>query len=190
MIEKPTRRPNGARSQLALGVLAALVILAACGSSSKTSTSSGAAGAAPPIGTATVSGVGLVLVDGSGHTLYILTSEKGGTVTCTNATGCTKAWPPAVLPSGVTHGSAGVGVTATLLGTVKDSAGALRLTYASYPLYRFSGDAGGGTAKGEGITSFGGTWEAMAPSGTPVTPPGTASTPTTAASSSSGGYGY
>ncbi len=114
------------------------------------------AAAAYTISATNVPGVGTVLVNGEGRTLYLLTSEKGGKVTCTDASGCTKYWPDTELPAGVSKPIAGSGIQASMLGTTKDASGSLFVTYASYPLYEFAGDQGAGTAKGEGIKSFGG----------------------------------
>src|SRR5207302_938752 len=89
---------------LALGA-AGMLVLAACGSSgsgsgstggsstSSQSSASGASNASITVATASVPGMGTVLVNGSGRTLYLLTSEKGGTLTCTDDNGCTKVWP-------------------------------------------------------------------------------------------------
>jgi predicted lipoprotein with Yx(FWY)xxD motif len=187
----------------ALTAAGAALVLAACGSSSKTSappstsapsatSAPAAAGGAPSsvtIRTASVPGVGTVLVNSSGQTLYLLTSEKGGKLTCTDANGCTKYWPDTSLPAGSTAATAGPGVQASLLGTVKDSSGSAFVTYASYPLYTFSGDMAAGTDHGQGITSFGGTWWVISPAGTPVTMMAHSSATTTPTTSSSGG-GY
>ena len=174
---------------LALGTAATV---AACGSSSS-STAAGSPGSSAPAGassaaSATISaksvpGVGTVLVNGQGQTLYMLTSEKGGKITCTAANGCIQAWPETLLTSGATA-AAGSGVHSSLLGTVKDASGNLEVTYNHWPLYTFSGDSGPGVAKGQGLTSFGGTWYVLSGSGNPVTssPSGTAS--------SGGGNGY
>ena len=174
---------------LALGTAATV---AACGSSSS-STAAGSPGSSAPAGassaaSATISaksvpGVGTVLVNGQGQTLYMLTSEKGGKITCTAANGCIQAWPETLLTSGATA-AAGSGVQSSLLGTVKDASGNLEVTYNHWPLYTFSGDSGPGVAKGQGLTSFGGTWYVLSGSGNPVTssPSGTAS--------SGGGNGY
>ncbi|HEY2705977.1 MAG TPA: hypothetical protein VGL20_20025 [Candidatus Dormibacteraeota bacterium] len=183
----------------ALGVTAAATLgLAACGGSSgygsaagsSASSTSGqapaAAGAANPaitVAAASVPGVGTVLVNGSGRTLYLLTSEKSGTLTCTDDNGCTKVWPDTELPSGTIAPIAGSGIQASMLSTVKGPSGALYITYAGWPLYTFSGDSGPGQAHGQGIVSFGGTWQTLSPAGTPVT--GTSSS-----SSSTGGSGY
>ena len=188
------RRRSPLRSLLLAGGLAlgAAATVAACGSSSS-STAAGSPGSSAPAGasssaSATISaksvpGVGTVLVNGQGQTLYMLTSEKGGKITCTAANGCIQAWPETLLTSGATA-AAGSGVQSSLLGTVKDASGNLEVTYNHWPLYTFSGDSGPGVAKGQGLTSFGGTWYVLSGSGNPVTssPSGTAS--------SGGGNGY
>ena len=89
---------------LALGTA---VTAAACGSSSSgtaaSSPGSSAPAAAATISTKSVPGVGTVLVNGQGRTLYMLTSEKGGKNTCTQANGCTQAWPETLLEIGRAH---------------------------------------------------------------------------------------
>jgi predicted lipoprotein with Yx(FWY)xxD motif len=182
------------RSWLLAGGLAlgTAVTVAACGSSSSStatsspgsSTPSGAASAASATISATsVPGVGTVLVNGQGQTLYMLTSEKAGKITCTQANGCTQAWPETLLTNGATTAKAGSGVQVSLLGTVKDASGNLEVTYNHWPLYTFSGDSGSGVAKGQGLTSFGGTWYVLNGSGNPVTSSQSGN------ASSGGGYG-
>jgi len=175
---------------LALGTAATV---AACGSSSS-STAAGSPSSRAPAGassaaSATISGksvpgVGTVLVNGQGQTLYMLTSEKGGKITCTQANGCTQAWPETLLTNGATAATAGSGVQSSLLGTVKDASGNLEVTYNHWPLYTFSGDSGPGVAKGQALTSFGGTWYVLNGSGNPVTNSQSGN------ASSGGGYGY
>jgi predicted lipoprotein with Yx(FWY)xxD motif len=172
-------------ASLALG---AVVTVAACGSSSSSGTavgssSNGPASASPAavtISARSVPGVGTVLVNAQGQTLYLLTSEQGGKITCTASNGCTQAWPEITLANGMTAATAGSGVQSSLLGTVKDASGELEVTYNHWPLYTFSGDSGPGVAKGQGLTSFGGTWYVLNTSGNPVTssqaPPGSSST--------------
>ena len=136
-------------------VLGAAITMAACGSSSSsTASGSGSASSAPAgassstqtvtISAKSVPGVGTVLVNGQGRTLYLLSSEKGGKLTCTDDNGCTKVWPDTELPKGMTAATAGSGVQAALLGTVKDASGARYVTYHGWPLDTFSGDAGPG----------------------------------------------
>jgi predicted lipoprotein with Yx(FWY)xxD motif len=184
---------------LAAVAAGAALVLAACGSSKSTTapattvapaasaTTAGSGGAAVTISAASVPGVGTVLVNSAGHTLYLLTSEKGGKITCTAASGCSAYWPAVELPAGTTTTTAGGGVQASLLGTVKGTDGSEHVTYAGYPLYTFAGDSAAGADKGQGVQSFGGTWWAISPSGMAVTTTGSSpTTPTT----SSGGYGY
>jgi predicted lipoprotein with Yx(FWY)xxD motif len=154
--------------------------------SSSMSTSSGSA-AGLVISSANIAGFGTVLVNSSGRTIYILSSEKGGKITCTDANGCTKVWPDTSLPAGVKSATAGPGVNASLLGTVKGADGELYVTYGGYPLYTFARDTASGQVNGEGITSFGGTWHAMGASGNPVMAAASSST-TGAPSYSGGGY--
>jgi len=177
---KVRRRRGVLRSWLLAGGLAlgTAATVAACGSSSS-NTAAGSPGSSAPAGassaaSATISaksvpGVGTVLVNGQGQTLYMMTSEKGGKITCTQANGCTQAWPETLLTHGVTTAKAGSGVQSSLLGTVKDASGNLEVTYNHWPLYTFSGDSGPGVAKGQALTSFGGTWYVLNGSGNPVT---------------------
>jgi predicted lipoprotein with Yx(FWY)xxD motif len=176
-------RSGVARRGLWIGVAAgAALVLAGCGSSG----SSSKAATGVTISSATVPGVGSVLVNGKdGKTLYLLSSEQNGNITCTDDNSCTKVWPDTELPAGVTAATAGTGVDASKLGTVKSADGHLYPTYAGWPLYEYAGDSGSGQANGQGIVSFGGTWETLTPAGTPVTTPAVAKT-----SSSPTTYGY
>jgi predicted lipoprotein with Yx(FWY)xxD motif len=136
-----------------------------------------------------------VLVNGAGRVLYMLTSEKGGKITCTTSSGCIKFWPEINLPSGTTAAKAGAGVQQSLLGTVKGAAGT-EVTYNGWPLYTFVGDTAAGTAKGQGQVSFGGTWYVLNSAGNPVTAKvssvsgSSSSSSGSSSSGSSGGYGY
>ncbi|MDQ6928807.1 MAG: hypothetical protein M3159_09160 [Actinomycetota bacterium] len=193
-IEKRTR------CRLMFGALTGvgLLVLAACGSSTSTTktaatttpaSSPATTGAASgiTIATADVAGVGTVLVNGNdGRTLYLLTSEQGGKLTCTDDNGCTKVWPDTELPAGVTSATPGKGVNTAMLATVKSADGKLYVTYGGYPLYEFSHDSGPGEAKGQGISSFGGTWYVISPAGTPMT--AAATTGATSSPSTSSGY--
>jgi hypothetical protein len=49
--------------------------------------------------------------------------------------------------------------------TAVSANGGMQLAYKGLPLYRFSVDASAGSANGEGITSFGGTWHVVKLSG-------------------------
>ena len=168
-------------------VIAAAAILAGCGGGSSqpttaTSPSGSSTNPATKFGIANVSGVGSVLVDGKGRTVYILTSGGKTNVPCTDASGCTKLWPDLPFPDGVSAAKAGSGVDASLLGTKKLKDGETYPTYNGWLVYEYAGDTGPGQAGGQGIKSFGGTWYVLNSSGTPVT--------SSSGSSGSGGGGY
>ena len=191
------RRLWPAALALALG---AAVVLAACGSSGSKSTTSGTTtpttgtSAAPTtvapsttFSTTSVAGLGTVVVDGAGRTVYILTTGDHTNGTCDDASGCTKAWPDLPLPDGVTSAKAGTAIDASLLGTKKLADGETYPTYNGWLLYEFSGDSGPGQGKGQGIHSFGGTWYALMANGNPVSGGGAAATSATTSAGSSGG---
>jgi predicted lipoprotein with Yx(FWY)xxD motif len=165
---------------------------AASGSgSSPASGTAGSAGSSPSsavtVSARNVPGLGTVLVNGQGQTLYLLTSEKGGKITCTGGNGCTKIWPGITLPQGTTAAKAGSGVISSLLGTVKDASANLEVTCNGWPLYSYAADSGPGVAHGQGIATFGGTWYVLNASGDPVTGK---SQPSGSSSSSGSGDGY
>jgi predicted lipoprotein with Yx(FWY)xxD motif len=161
------------KALLAGSAVAAAAILAGCGGGSNnpaTSTSSAGSTANPgtKLSVASVSGIGNVVVDGKGRTVYILTSGGHTNVPCTDASGCTKLWPDLPLPDGTSAAKVGSGLKASLLGTKKLD-GETYPTYNGWLMYEYSGDSGPGQAKGQGIKSFGGTWYVLNASGNPVT---------------------
>jgi predicted lipoprotein with Yx(FWY)xxD motif len=168
---------------------ALLLLLAACasktnagsGGSTNSPAATGAGGVTVKATSIGLLGTGLVTSDG--FTLYTLSADAGGKVTCT-ATSCTSVWPPLLVPTGGTA-VAGSGVNASMLGTITTPSGAKQVTYNKWPLYRFSQDSAAGQTNGQGIQSFGGVWHPIAPSGQPIV-----GGPSTAPSSSSSGYGY
>jgi predicted lipoprotein with Yx(FWY)xxD motif len=103
-------------------------------------------------------GVGKVLVDSSGFTLYRFSKDPRNSDTCVKISGCTNLWPP-LMSSG--RPVAGPGVRAALLSTIKLPGGGRQVTYAGHPLYRYSA----ATEKGEtgyvGAQQFGGSWYAL-----------------------------
>lgn len=169
--------------------LLAALLLAGCGAAaSQPSSAPGRVQSAggPMVRVAEVSGLGRVLVNAQGRTLYTLSSEHGGELTCTAASGCLTYWPELDLGSGSKHPSAGSGVQAAMLGTIAGADGRRLVTYSGWPLYTYSGDTGAGQSRGEGQVSYGGTWWAVSAAGTPVKATSSPSTP----SPSSGAYGY
>ena len=111
-------------------------------------------------------GLGTVLTDGAGHTLYMFPPDAGSRVSCTGP--CAGTWPP--LATSTTHPAGGVGVDSSLLATRPDpNSGARIVTFAGYPLYRYAGDVTAGTANGQALFLDGGPWYALTPAGNPVT---------------------
>jgi predicted lipoprotein with Yx(FWY)xxD motif len=163
--------------KFAVPIVALGLVAAACGghSGSSGSTGSGSTTGSGMIKTASVNGVGTVLIDSSGRTLYMLSADKGDHVTC-GSSPCTSIWPPMLVASAP---SAGAGITGSMLGTARTPGGKMQATYGGWPLYTYSGDSSSGQANGQGIQSFGGVWHPLASSGQPVTGSGT-----------SGGGGY
>jgi predicted lipoprotein with Yx(FWY)xxD motif len=143
--------------------------------SASTSPPKTATGHAATVGVAST-GLGNVLVDSQGRTLYLFAQDQGTTSACGGA--CAAAWPP-LRTSG--KPLAGGGAKAALLGTTKRSDGKPQVTYAGHPLYLYAGDQKAGDTSGQGITAFGGGWYALTASGGQVT--GTAP-------GSGGGNGY
>lgn len=165
-------------------MLVALLALVAAGCGGGSSSTSGAASAKstttslPPVakpppnaeeGTVFVSlgsaaGLGQVLVDSEGHTLYAFSNDSPKAATCEGA--CAKAWPPLLVEQGEPQPSNGAG--ASHLGTIERADGTRQATYAGHPLYSYSGDRKPGEASGQGASAFGATWTALKGSGVPA----------------------
>ena len=128
-----------------------------------------AAKTAPTVTVVKVPGLGKVLADANGMTLYTLTSN-GAPVACTGT--CAAVWPPLV-SSGTPKGAKGV----KHLGVDSTSG---QVTANGLPVYLFTKDTASGQANGQGINTFGGTWNAVkvaaagstAKSSSSNTPPG------------------
>ena len=187
------------RPLVALAVLAAAAVLAAgCGSDNNSGSggnSSGSggggiyggggptstAGGASSVATvsATSTSLGMILVDNSGRTLYLFEKDQPNQSACAGA--CAAAWPVDQTSGTPTAGS---GVTASMLGTIKRSDNTTQVTYNKHPLYYFQGDSGAGQHNGQGVDAFGAAWFAVAPAGGAVSGGVTATTP-----ANGGGYG-
>ena len=96
--------------------------------------------------------LGVILETSKGFTLYHYALDTSKKSACTG--GCAQAWPPLVLPKGVTKATAGTGVSQALLGTVKRGGGVLQVTYRGEPLYTFGGDTKAGETSGQGVGNF------------------------------------
>jgi predicted lipoprotein with Yx(FWY)xxD motif len=107
--------------------------------------------------------VGRILVDATGHTLYLFKADSSTSSACSGA--CAIAWPP--LRTGATPMAAS-GANAALVGTVPRSDGARQVTYNGHPLYTFLKDHSPGDVTGQGVTAFGAAWFAVAPTGSQI----------------------
>lgn len=164
------------RSPLLL-VPVVVLALAGCGSSSSSSnssatssgssaaTSSSAAASGVTVSAKSISGVGTVLVNSKGQTLYIFVPDDAKKVTCTS--GCASIWPPLAL-TGSEKAVASGGVKQALLGSDPNPSGGSVVTYNGWPLYTYVQDVSPGQDTGQGINSSGGLWYVISPSGTVV----------------------
>jgi predicted lipoprotein with Yx(FWY)xxD motif len=162
------------RPLVALVALTAAGALAAgCGGSGSGSGSGGGGGyggggPAPtgggPTGVATVTAVstklGMILVDGSGRTLYLFEKDQPDQSACAGA--CAAAWP---VDNSSGTPKAGSGVKASLLATITRSDNTNQVTYNHHPLYYYSGDSQAGQQNGQGLNAFGAAWFVVAPAG-------------------------
>lgn len=132
--------------------------------SSTTSSETGTGG--PKISAATISGLGAVLVNAQGRTLYTFVPDKAKKVTCVST--CAALWPPAFVPAGKKPSATGL-VKQSLLGSDPDPAGGQVITYAGWPLYTYVSDTSAGIANGQALNLNGGLWYVIAPSGKVIT---------------------
>jgi predicted lipoprotein with Yx(FWY)xxD motif len=171
-----------------LAAVAAAGLLVACGSAG----TGGGSGAGGTHGTAArggmvisvrrLPGIGAVLADRSGKTLYSPHQEADGKIVCTG--GCLSFWFPVRVAAGAAlRAPSGV---AGALGTIHRPGGLTQLTYNGRPLYTFRLDQAPGLAHGNDFTHhFGGTtftWHALTTSGAPARTGGQQGNP--------GGYSY
>jgi predicted lipoprotein with Yx(FWY)xxD motif len=108
-----------------------------------------------------IPGLGKIITDGKGFTLYMYAPDHRGVSRCFGL--CASQWPPLILPRGVGKPKAGPGVQAALLGTVRRPNGELQETYNGWPLYLWIGDTAPGQATGQADDM--GLWYAMSVTG-------------------------
>lgn len=109
---------------------------------------------------ADATGVGPVLVDSRGFTVYDFHKDRGTESSCYG--GCAGLWPP-VLTEGDPR--TGDGAAAAKLGKTKRKDGTVQVTYAGHPLYTYAADKKPGEANGQDIESYGAEWYALRGSG-------------------------
>jgi predicted lipoprotein with Yx(FWY)xxD motif len=166
-------------------VPAAALAIAGCGggggATAATAPPKTSSGRSATVGVANT-GLGKILVDSKGRTVYLFKKDMGTKSACFGA--CASNWPP-VRASG--KPTVGGGTKASLVGTSKRSDGKPQVTYNGHPLYVFTGDQKPGQTTGQGVNAFGAAWFAVSPSGNQVT--GTSSS-SGSSSGSGGGSGY
>ncbi len=147
-----------------IGVLVfGLAGLTACGDDSDTPAggSTGSASSGSKLATKDVSGLGKVVVDGNGRTVYVFDKDTSGKSNCEGD--CLAKWP--VVPAG--EGTPQLdGIDASLVGTVTRSDGSKQLSIGGLPIYLFAQDTKAGEAKGQAV---GGVWWVVGEDGKKIT---------------------
>jgi predicted lipoprotein with Yx(FWY)xxD motif len=150
--------------------LAAVALAAGCGGSSS-SAKSGVAGASHTartftVKTARVRGLGTILVNNKGFTLYMFKPDKQKRVTCKGT--CAAVWPPLKIKAGQTPTAGGL-ARKRLLGSDKNPSGGRVVTYNKWPLYTYVVDTKPGQVKGQAVNINGGLWYVLSPRGQVIT---------------------
>jgi predicted lipoprotein with Yx(FWY)xxD motif len=161
----------------AVALIAALAV-AGCGSSSSSSstgeteassgggglygsgeaaktTASSTSGEAVPVSLGSATGVGKVLVDSEGMTLYYFQKDQKGSGESKCEGACAAGWPPLTSEG---EPEAMSGVNSAMLGTIKRTDGTTQVTYAGWPLYTFVEDKKPGEDNGTDSKAFGASW--------------------------------
>ena len=108
-------------------------------------------------------GLGRILVNSRGHTLYLFGKDRNGKSACSGQ--CATFWPP-LIANGKTRVAGGA--KASLIGSIKRADGRRQVTYNHHPLYTFVKDTKKGQTRGEQLSAFGGVWYAVSPAGARV----------------------
>lgn len=138
----------------------------ASSTSAATSSSSSPTAASVKIAAKTIPGLGPVLVNAQGRTLYTFAPDKAKKVTCVG--GCAAIWPPVKLAAGAKAAPSGA-VKASLVGSDPDPSGGQVVTYAGWPLYLYVADTAPGAHAGQALNLNGGLWYVISPSGKVIT---------------------
>jgi predicted lipoprotein with Yx(FWY)xxD motif len=164
----------------AAAALAITLIAAGCGSSSSNSGAVGPYGSANTYGSAVApsvpngaagaanvslasSGLGRIVVDNRGRTLYLFEKDTNNRSACFGP--CATYWPPLLTSSKPLAQS---GLNQQLVGTTSRSDGTRQVTYAGHPLYRYLLDHQPGQTTGEGLQDFGAGWDVVSATGAKI----------------------
>jgi predicted lipoprotein with Yx(FWY)xxD motif len=155
------------RKHLVVSVVAGLALLTGCGAAPGPPTTIEPAAAVrqqqptqpASINAADVTGLGTVLTDQGGKTLYLFTKDTKDPSASTCVDQCAEMWPPLL-----TAGDPLVtGVNRGLVATVTRPDGGTQVTVGGWPVYMYTGDTSPGQANGQGLQ---GVWFAVTPEGT------------------------
>jgi len=176
-----TRRKWFSIPTVAAAIAIVALVVAGCGGDDDQATAASGAqnpsgGEAATIGVTDSGGLGKILVDSQGRTVYLFKKDTGPTSTCAGA--CAVEWPPVTTKGKPTVAG---GLMASMVGTTSRSDGKTQVTYNGHPLYLFEGDQKPGDTAGQNVDAFGAEWYVISPAGDQVSGK---------ASSSGGGYGY
>jgi len=141
-----------------LALLAVAAIASGCGST-KTVTET------VTVSSTAKTGLGTILVNSRGHTLYLFGKDPKGKSACSGQ--CATFWPP-LIASGKPRAAGSA--KASLIGTIKRADGRRQVTYNHHPLYTFVKDTKKGQTHGEAFSAFGAKWYAVSPAGAKVVP--------------------
>jgi predicted lipoprotein with Yx(FWY)xxD motif len=110
------------------------------------------------------SGLGEIVVDGEGRTLYLFTRDTQGAGASVCNGDCATAWPPLTVEDADAV-VADDDVTAEV-GTATRDDGSLQVTLNGWPLYYFQADAAPGDTNGQGVNDV---WWVVDPAGEAIT---------------------
>ena len=128
---------------------------------SSTSSSTSQAATAAKLVTADVGGLGKVVVDGNGRTVYVFDKDTSGKSNCDG--GCLAQWPAVTSGSGTPQLD---GIDSSLVSTITRSDGTKQLALGGLPLYLFASDSKAGEAKGQAVD---GVWWVVGADGKKIT---------------------
>jgi len=154
------------RTKLRIAVLPVLAAVIAVAASSSAFAGAQHVAKAPVVQTKNVKGLGVILVNGSGRTLYMFKPDKQKRVTCKGQ--CAAIWPPMKLKAGQKATAAGA-AKKSLLGSDPNPSGGRVVTYNRWPLYTYVADSKPGQATGQALNLNGGLWYVLSPSGKVIT---------------------
>ena len=101
---------------------------------------------------------GPLMVDRSGHTMYVLVRDNGRKDDCRKLKGCERNWPALTT---VSKPVAGPGIRKSLLGTIPYKGKLREVTYKGHPLHTYWYDTDKGSVLNIGNVQFGGSWYAL-----------------------------